>query len=336
MDPEALSTVERVPHGGTDDFGVVDFSTNVNPDRPDGVGRTYETALCAARSYPANDYCEYRIAAGEYVGCEPADVVPTPGGLGAIRLAVAVTVDRGDRVLLPFPSSGEYRREVELQGGRPEFVHYADLPDCDPTSYALAVLCHPNNPTGDAYETDRLVRFAEECRRSDTTLLVDEGFLGFTDRPTMAGQDGVVVARSLTKLFGLPGLRAGFAVATGDLGDRLSAARRTWTLGTPACEVGTFCMRQTEFVERTRERVRLERERMRAELATRFDVHESDAPFLLLDVGAQSVDAVVDRARRRDIIVRDARTFRGLDNHIRVAVRRESQNDALLSALLDA
>ncbi|WP_423751130.1 aminotransferase class I/II-fold pyridoxal phosphate-dependent enzyme [Salinirarus marinus] len=335
MDPEAVAGVERVAHGGAADLRLLDFSANTNPERPSGVVGIYESAFGAASEYPADDYCEFRTAAGAYVGCEPRDVVPTSGGLAAIRLALNVVVEAGESVLVPTPSFGEYDREIRLQGGLPEAVPYDELLDADPSDHAAAIVCNPNNPTGDAYPTDELVRFAERCRRAGTTLVADEAFLDFTNRPSLAGEPGVVVARSLTKMFGLPGLRAGFAVATGDLRDRLETARLTWTLSTPCADVGAYCMKQTEFVERTRRRVESERERMRAALSTRFDVHPSDAPFLLLDVSPHDASTVIDAARERDIVLRDATTFPGLDSHVRVAVKRPSQNDCLLDALSD-
>jgi threonine-phosphate decarboxylase len=324
----------RVPHGGTEDPLVLDFSANTNPSTPDGIARVSDAALSTARSYPSDEYYEYRAAAAEYVGCEAPEVIPTAGGLASIRLTVATAVSPGDEVLVPSPSFGEYAREVRLQGGNPEFVRHDDLPETDPSRYALAVVCNPNNPTGDAYDADRLRAYAERCRAAGTLLLVDEAFLGFTAEPTLAGHEGVVVARSLTKLFGLPGLRAGFAVASGEHRDRLDTARLTWGLGVPAACVGTHCMRQAEFVAETRERVASERARMRDRLGTRYEVFPSDAPFLLLDVGSDgAVDDFRETVGEYDIAVRDARTFRGLDRHVRVAVRRPYENDLLLDAL---
>lgn len=331
--PDGPSDV-RVPHGSVDDQRVLDFSANTNPRYPEGVARVYQTALPTAREYPADDYCSYRVTAGEYVGCEPQSVVPTPGGLAAIRLAIQTTVRPGDSVLVPYPSFGEYAREVRLQGGEPTFVPHDELLGADPDDHALAVVCNPNNPTGDAADPARLREFAEHCRATDTVLLVDEAFVGFTDEPTLAGADGVIVARSLTKLFGLPGLRAGFAVATGRLRERLAAARRTWSLSVPAADVGRFCMAEESFVERTRERVATERERMADRLDRRFDVRPSDAPFLLVDAGSSdAVDDAIAEARQQNIAIRDARTFRGLDSQFRVAVREPDENDQLLAAL---
>ncbi|MEF8887582.1 MAG: threonine-phosphate decarboxylase CobD [Haloarculaceae archaeon] len=332
MDSEALRRVDAgVHHGSRDDPQVVDFSANTNPRVPEGVAGVYGSALAAAGSYPDDGYPEYRRAAADAVDCAPADVVPTPGGLAAIRLAVAAAVSPGDTALVPEPSFTEYAREVRLQGGDPVFRAHDEMLDADPAGHALAVVCTPNNPTGEAASPERLRAFAERCRAAGTVLLVDEAFLGFTDYPSLAGREGVVVARSLTKLYGLPGLRAGYAVATGDLGDRLATARPTWALGTPAAAVGAHCMRQRAFVAATRERVRTERARMRERLASRFDVHPSEAPFLLLDV--PDVEAIQREAQAADIAVRDARTFRGLDSHVRVAVRTPAENDRLLEAL---
>ncbi|MFC7194003.1 aminotransferase class I/II-fold pyridoxal phosphate-dependent enzyme [Halosimplex aquaticum] len=335
-------------HGSSDDPDVLDFSANVNPEIPAGAADAYADALDGARSYPPEDYPDFRAAAAEYVGGGPqsvdaADVIPTAGGLAAIRLAVAVTVDPGDRALVPAPSFGEYAREVKLQGGEPVVVSHEAILGRDPSEFALAVVCNPNNPTGDAYAEDALRAFAERCRAAGTPLLVDEAFLGFTDRQSLAGTEGVVVARSLTKLFGLPGLRAGFAVATGDLRDRIETASLTWGLGWPAAAVGAHCLAADEFAAATRERVASERERLRAafDADDRFEVFQSaaplersTAPFLLLDCGTfEQVDEVLRSAREAGIAIRDARSFRGLDSHVRVAVRLPDEHDRLLESL---
>ncbi|GAB3326621.1 threonine-phosphate decarboxylase [Haloplanus salinarum] len=333
MDPDAVADVERVPHGGASDPTLLDFSANTNPERPRGVAGVYESAYGAATRYPSDDYCAFRTAAGEYLGCEPLSVVPTAGGSEALRLAVEVTLDPDDAALLPKPSFGEYEREVRLQGAEPAFVDHDRLLRTDPEPYRMIVVCNPNNPTGDAYPRADLRAYAQECRAADTVLLVDEAFLDFTDHRTLAGEPGVVVARSLTKMFGLPGLRAGMAVATGDLRERLDAARPAWGLSTPAADVGTYCLHRTKFVAETRDRVRNERARMIDALEPAYEVWPSDSPFLLLDVGDRSVESVMAAAREDGIVLRDATTFRGLDSHVRVAVRRPDENDRLLDAL---
>jgi histidinol-phosphate aminotransferase/threonine-phosphate decarboxylase len=324
----------RVPHGSADDPWLLDFSANTNPRSPDGAARVYESALATARRYPPDDYCSFRAAASEAVDCEAREVIPTAGGLAAIRLTLQTTLEPDDSVLVPSPSFGEYAREVRLQGADPVFVDHDAILDADPADHALAIVCNPNNPTGQCYDHQRLRAFAQRCREAGTTLLVDEAFLGFTGEPSLAGQPGVVVARSLTKLYGLPGLRAGYAVATGRHRDRLDTARIAWSLSGPAAAVGAHCLQDEAFVAATRERVRAERERMRTQLSGRFRVYPSDAPFLLLELdGRESVDDLLATVREHDMAIRDARTFRGLDDHVRVAVRMPDENQQLLGVL---
>jgi threonine-phosphate decarboxylase len=388
--PDAVDDAERVPHGGESDRDVLEFSANVNPETPDGVADAFRDALADATRYPDDAYPAFRAAAadalardapeqsardtterfsGDGEGVSARDVVPTPGGLAAIRLTFATTLEPGDRVLLPKPSFGEYAREAALQGAHTDFVPAHELTDAgrddagdsvadgDLDAYRMVVACNPNNPTGVAYDADALRALADRCRDADATLLVDEAFLGFTDEPTLAGEPGVVVARSLTKLYGLPGLRAGYAVATGQEGERLRTARRAWNLSTPAAAVGAHCLRDHEFVDATRERVAAERarfcDRIRTDLPAGVSVAETGsdrdgaiptergadrdgvAPFVLLDVGDRDPARVVDACGERGIAIRDATTFRGLDAHVRVAVRTRDENDRLLAVLAE-
>jgi threonine-phosphate decarboxylase len=333
MDVEALDDIGRVPHGGATDPGVIDFSANTNPETPPGVTGVYDSALSASTRYPADDYAAFRAAAADYVGCAPAEVIPTSGAMAGMRLLFAVALDDGDSAVVPEPSFGEYAREIRLQGGRPVPAAHDAVLDVDPTDHALVVVCTPNNPTGELADRDDLLEFAARCRAAGTTLFVDEAFLDFTTQRSLAGEPGVVVARSLTKVFGLPGLRAGFLVATGTLRERLDRGRLPWGLSTPAAAVGTHCLRRTGFVERTRERVAVERARVRDRLEARWEVYPSDAPFLLFDTGDDDPDAVLAAARERGIVLRDARSFPRLDDHLRTAIRRPREHDRLLDAL---
>jgi len=332
MDPQTLDALDRVPHGGASDPHLLDFSANTNPVSPPGTVSVYESAFPAARRYPVDDYCAFRAAAADYLGVEGSQIIPAAGALAGMRLVFSLVVETGDSVAVPAPSFGEYAKEIRLQGGEPTFLAHNEILDVDPADHALVVVCNPNNPTGTGYATAELRRLAEQCQAAGTTLLVDEAFLDFTDTPSLAGTEGVVVARSLTKIFGLPGLRAGYLVATGQLRERLDVARPAWALSTPAAAVGTHCLGEIEFVDETRTRVESERERMAERLAKRFVVAESVAPFLLCETD-EPVDELLAEARNGGVAIRDATTFRGLDSHIRVAIKRPAENDQLLDAL---
>lgn len=339
MDAEAVRQVERAHHGGTTDPDVLDFSANTNPETPPGTEAVYRDAFEAARRYPDDGYEEFRTAGAEAVGCAPDQVIPTAGGLAALRLTVGTVVSPGDSVLVPAPGFAEYTREVRLQGGAINEVEQpvlVDTPTERLTDHAAVIVCTPNNPTGGLPDRTALAALAERCRDADTPLLVDEAFLGYTDQQSLAGESGVIVLRSLTKLYGLPGIRAGYAVATGEHRKTLTTARQAWALGTPAAAVGAHVLGQEAFVESTKDRVTAERARLHEALAAAgYTVTPSEAPFLLLDCGDRSVDALLERCAAADIAIRDARTFDGLDNHVRVAVKQPAQNGRLLEVLCD-
>jgi threonine-phosphate decarboxylase len=319
---------------GSGESQVLDFSAVVNTETPDGVGQVYEAALAAARSYPPDDYSGFRATAAASVGCEATQIIPTAGRLDGVRLAAATTVSPGDEVLLPEPSCREYARAVRLQGGNPTFRRYTSLFDTDPDAVQLVCVCQPNNPTGHAHDPAVVREYADRCREADTPLLIDESFLPFTDHDSLAGYPGVIVVRSLSEIAGLPGIQSGFLVATDPYRKRLDTARLTWVLGVPGREVGRYCMEQTAFLDATKTRVRTERARLTDRLAARFEVSPSDAPYLLLELPAgESVPELQATLRESNIAVRDARTFQGLDNHVRVTVRSPEENDALLDAL---
>lgn len=335
MDPETIATTDRVHHGGSTDPATIDFSANTNPRTPPGTREIYKRAFTAAHRYPDDTYPAFRDAASTVIGCSETAIIPTAGGLDALRLALGTTVERGDTVAVPTPGFSEYAREVQLQGGTVDRVSPASILDVDPADYRAVIVGTPHNPTGQGYAREQLRAFADRCRTAGTVLVVDEAFLGFTEQASLGGTPGTIVCRSLTKLYGLPGLRAGYAVAVGDLQEQLATARETWSLSTPAAAVGTHCLESRAFVEATRRRVAHERERLRTRLQEEFTVLPSDAPFLLIDVGDYSVDAIREQASDASLTLRDARTFEGLDNHIRVAVREPAENTRLLEVLLD-
>ena len=234
------------------------------------------------------------------------EILVTAGASEGIDLAFRALVDPGDTVAVAQPSYVSYVPGVTFAHGEvldvptrreDEFKLTRDVLEASGAQAAdVLVMCYPNNPTGDGYPRADLVAYAQQCRGADTALVVDEAFLDFTDRRTLAGEAGVIVARSLTKIFGLPGLRTGLAVATGGLRDRLEAARPVWGLSTPAADVGAYCLRRTKFVAETRDRVRRERRRMVDRLDAAYEVYPSEAPFLLLGVHDRPVEAVIDDA----------------------------------------
>lgn len=335
MGPDRTRTPDRAVHGSPSDRLLRDFGTVVNPDRPRGVASAYDAALAAARQVPQDDYAEFRVAVADRLGCEATHVVPTAGRGDALRLLAGTLLSAGDSVLLPSPSLSIYTEIVDRADAEPVYRPISTIPDVDPAQFDLVLASTPNDPTGSVSDADRLLSFADRCRSASVPLVVDETLLGLTPAETLAGTPGIVTVRDLTRSYGLAGLRTGAVIARGDVRAELDRSRLPSMLSTPSVAVTTHCLGQSEFLERSRSWLTTERAFLRERLGEAYDVRESDAPFLLVDVGDRSVDSVVRTARADGVALCDTRPFHGIENAIRVTVRRRTANEELLAALPD-
>jgi Histidinol-phosphate/aromatic aminotransferase and cobyric acid decarboxylase len=330
-----------VQHGGVEDPGVLDFSANTNPAVPVGAKTVFARSFDRCDRYRVS-HPEYTAAVADLCACPRSWVLPTGGGIAALSVAITALVERDATVTVAGPTFGEYARLVQNAGGQLRPVALMDLDTTDVSDSDLVIVCTPNNPCGRLISADRRADLLHAAAAEGVPVLLDEAFIDFTEMPSAAGHPAAVVARSETKLSGLPGLRAGALIVPPAYRDRVEAVRDPWPIGTPAAAVAAYCLRQVSFIEATRRRVGIERTRMRSALEPSYEVSPSAAPFLLcrprhpsalaLDP-SDPVGDLCDRAAAADIAIRDARSFEGYDQHIRVAVRRPHENDRLLALL---
>jgi histidinol-phosphate aminotransferase len=206
-----------------------------------------------------------------------------------------------------------------------------------PAEADLVVVGNPTNPTSVLHPATTLRRLARPGR----VLLVDEAFMdavpGETESLAPSALPGLIVLRSLTKTWALPGLRAGYALAEPALLRRLAANRPQWPVSTLVLEAVTACAEPLAVAEADLAAAQLaaHREHLVAALSALPGIHvhtPAAAPFLLLHVrnGAR----VREGLRRRGIAVRRADTFPGLTpDHLRVAVRDPERTEPLVAAL---
>lgn len=206
-------------------------------------------------------------------------------------------------------------------------------------------LCQPNNPTGRLMPYEDLSVLAVEAERTGAFLIVDEAFLDFV--PENAGLTAagflprlsrVVILRSLTKFFGLAGLRLGALVAVPELLEKVEALTPPWNVNMPAQAAGVAAVQDEEYIRRTRQLIATERQFLAEALGglPGVRVFAGAANFLLLDIRNTGLSAggIACRLAEKRILVRDCGNFAGLnDGFIRVAVRLRRQNERLVEAL---
>lgn len=347
-----MKPIDSYTHGGDVDrvareIGIpadrlLDFSANVNP-----MGLPARAAERLAREasnprilsqYPDPEAHELR----SLLSCRldvPADsIVIGAGADSLIHATVYAFAPR--RCVIPVPAFSEYARACRAYGCAIHTVPFNATVAFNPGD--LAIFNNPHNPTGAcANRTEMLDRIAN-ARESGAAVLVDEAFIDYSPADAItrdaATRTGVVAIRSLTKFFGCPGLRVGYAVASPETAASLARRVPAWPVTTLALNALAEALRDSEYVRETLERNQRDRTRL-SEALTRLGiaVSLSAANFLFLRLPDRLPAAPVrDRLlRQHAILVRECDSFEGVEpgRYFRVAVRNESDNTRLIQAL---
>ena len=370
---EHLLTLKSCRHGGliqetSETYGIsegeiLDFSTNLNPlGNPfenEDSGLNFDNILKNSAEklmkYPDNRYLEFRDAAARFVGhgVTPQNIIPGNGSTEIIRLVVECVVEKGDTVLFPWPSFGEYELQCQIMGARPEYFNEEDVKTLSNEVLERAkilFICNPNNPTGKLRTKEEIKALAERCRNHGTLLFVDEAFIELSDpsqsvADLAATNNYVFVLRSLTKDFAMPGIRMGFGVATPEMTEILNASRLSWNLGTVANIIGTALLNieggiNNPYLGKARALIREEGEKLKAKLnkIRGFKAGEVNVNFILVDISKFILNSSELSAclAARGVLIRDCVSFHGLEKeYIRVAVRNAEENDKLVAAIGD-
>lgn len=318
--------------------GAEDFAVNVVEDGPPPWLRAaLVAAIDASGRYPAEDEAIEAIAARH--GRSPAEVLPLAGAAEAFWLLAATLTPRHAACTIPSFTEPEaalraFGHPVEHARRDPE-RDFALEPQHIPSDADLVVLGNPNNPTGTLDPKDRIASLARPGR----VVVVDEAFADLVpgEPESLAGArdvPGLVVVRSLTKMFAIPGIRVGYLLGPAPLLAVLRARRPAWPVSAPALAALRSCAERPDAAAEVAARIAARRTTLTDGLARLPGVRAwpAAANFVLIRVpdGAR----VLDRLRRDGIAVRPCGTFPGLDdNHLRIAVRRPDATERLLAAL---
>lgn len=344
-------------HGGdvfAEDKKKIDFSVNINPlGMPDAAAKAAEKAVKEELSYP-DPFCrKLTEALSERYGLPAENIVCGNGASDLIlRLCAA---KRPKKVLVPAPGFSEYARSAVLFGA--EIFEYAACPDIKSGSLEgllsladavelvkpdMVFVCRPNNPDGSLIGTEELCKAASSCEKAGAVLVIDECFLEFTKGTSALALMGrfrcIAVLNAFTKTYSMAGLRLGFMFSSDTaLLDEVYRFGIPWSVSAPAQAAGRACCSEREFLSKSREYISKERNRLISAIRSfGLIVFKSDANFLLVRNDMESKKPLREELSDRGIKVRDCRTFTGLDDsYIRIGVRTEEENDALISALED-
>ncbi|MER5961655.1 Rv2231c family pyridoxal phosphate-dependent protein CobC [Streptomyces sp. NPDC002057] len=330
-------------HGDAEvrDEKLIDLAVNVRTNTPpDWLRERIADSLTGLAAYP--DERAARAAVAERHDLPSNRVLLTAGAAEAfVLLARALPVRRPVVVHPQFTEPEAALRDVGHEVRRVllrEEDGFRLDPAAVPEDADLVVIGNPTNPTSVLHPAASIAALARPGR----TLVVDEAFMDAVpgERESLAGRTdvpGLVVLRSLTKTWGLAGLRIGYALAEPETVVALAGAQPLWPVSTPALVAAEACMSRAALAEaeHAAHRIGVERAHLLAGLAE-FDevrtVEGSEGPFVLLRI--DGADTVRERLRSLGFAARRGDTFPGLDrNWLRIAVRDRVTTNRFLQAL---
>jgi histidinol-phosphate aminotransferase len=302
--------------------------------------------LNRAWEYPEHAYIELRRALGAEIGLTADHVLPGHGIQTLVLTLSAAFVSPGDRVVVPQPTYGLYAQVARAAGGRVETVPLPELRlDLERiasvargTGARLVWICDPNNPTGTLVAADEWAAFIEAVP-PDCVVVADEAYIDYVDpRARLRREDDVaagrpvVVLRTFSKIFGLAGLRLGYAVAAPGLVPYLQSLQEPFNLNRPALVAGLASLGRPDEVDERRIATVHARERLAGALAAAgMEAVPSAGNFLLVRHGVDDA-ALVAGLLRRGLLVRSGAEL-GLPGWVRITAGPEPLMDRVAVAL---
>ena len=347
VDASVHGAVDRVAltAEGVDVDAIVDFSSNQSPlGAAPGVAVAVSEAVIDAYPDPRAAGLVEMLAARH--GVPPGAVVAGNGSTELIRLLAQLALRPGDTALALAPVFGECSAGTALARARLERVmlthsgggegFHCEVPALraalDELRPRLCWLCSPNNPTGSILPAALISTLIEG--HPETLFVLDEAYCDLLDAPQwspgLLAAGNLLILRSMTKYWGLAGLRLGYAIADVSLTAPLRAAAPPWSVNACAQSAGVAALEDLDHHARSIALLCCERDRLVAALRTQgWTVEPTEAGFFLVHVG----DGAATRAAllSRGCLVRDCTSF-GLHEHVRVSPRHAQQNDRLLAA----
>ena len=329
---------------------VTDFSASINPLGPSPLAlQAIQEHLSALVHYPDRACRPLREALGRLYELEAVLILIGNGSTELIHLIPGALNLR--RLLIPVPSFSEYEAAARLAGCRIDFFHLQEenqfqlvpaalIEASTPETEAL-FLCNPNNPTARLLPKADVLRIVQAAGERGIRVILDEAFIDYAEEASLIGETKrhphLIVLRSFTKFYGLPGLRVGYLVADPALRTALEKAQVPWSVNHLAQAAAAASLDDPGYVRESLAAVEEERRFLSGALSELrgIAVFPSEANYILLKLSdrfdLKALDAALVQAK---ILVRNCRSFRGLGpRHLRVAVRSRRENAKLIRLL---
>ena len=326
----------------------IDFSVNLNPTGiPDDISEAIKEGVSRAGTYPDSKQESVREIISEHEGITPECVLAGNGASELIFAAVRAVKPRN--VLLIEPGFSGYRYalnslhncNIETYFLKKEngFKLNTDIIDLIDKDIDLIFLCDPWNPTGKNIDDDLLLSIFDRAKTNDAYVILDQSFYhlsekakkGFDASDMLKSYDRLIILRSMTKIFSLPGVRTGYMMADKEMITGIKNQLPEWNLSVISEEVikaGARLLSEKGFIDPSLDVIRKERTYLTDELKTLgLNVYESDTTFILIETDHE----LYEKLLKRKILIRDLSNSYGLGRGFyRIAIKDHRSNKILI------
>ena len=299
--------------------------------------------------YPDSSYAELTQAAADYAGVTPGEVIVGAGADEVLDLVAKAFLPAGSAALVPIPTYAMYG-VLTSQRARIVAVPRLGAPD----AFALDVaavrrqlsemrvvwLCTPNNPTGavEPPEAVEAVLSAAASLADPPLVVVDEAYFEFTGTTVVGWRDrytNLLVVRTVSKAFGLAGIRVGWGVGVREVIARLERVRPPGSVSTISARLAAEALRRPEVAHENVRRLAAERDWLADALtAAGWEAAPSAANFLLVRIGDHAAaEEAAERLLRAGIVPRTFGPANPLRGHLRLTVRTRTENERLVEVV---
>jgi histidinol-phosphate aminotransferase len=340
----AYPAAETYEHGGE----LVKLASNETPWPPHpAVLEAIERESRSLNRYPDPDATVLRRRLAERLGTGPERIAVGNGSCEVLLAAGEALLEPGAELVYGWPSFSMYPHLAAMSGAREIRVPLDAEGRHDLAAMAreltvatrIVIVCNPNNPTATAIPVGELEAFARDVP-DHVCLVVDEAYVEFStlqdpdeSLDLLRSHPNLVLLRTFSKVYGLCGLRVGYAIGSPDFRLAVDRVRQPFSVNSLAQAAAAEALGHQDEVTKRVERTAVERIHIEEELADRgVETTESHANFSWLSLAGRDERTVVEALARRGVIVRAGASL-GAEGNLRVTYGTRPENDRFLSAL---
>ncbi|MGC8694424.1 MAG: pyridoxal phosphate-dependent aminotransferase [Candidatus Micrarchaeia archaeon] len=254
---------------------------------PKSIIKIIKTSLNNINKYPSGDYTELKEKLSNYVGAIPKNIIV---GDGSDEIIDMITRAFGDKVLIPTPTFSEYEESAQRRNSIIKKVNSFDgenykinFSKKDIKNSTLIWICSPNNPTGTIVPKETIEEIVSQTK---SIVAIDETFFEYsreTSVPLLKKYNNIIIIRSLSKSFGIAGLRLGYAISNDKNIKILEKYRRLFNVNIIAETVGIKIFNYVEYYENAIKKIKNIKDNFTNAIEKiGFHCIKSNAPFVFV------------------------------------------------------